>query len=102
MVSLKIERDGETISAPRIWSLYGTDAAVQMGESFRIELNVNDLGASADLKMKLYANKTGSLQLVASPRIQAVFSTESAIQVTGQDGSVYRITITPIKAPQPV
>ena len=101
MISMKIERNGETISTPRIWSHYGKDAAVQIGESFRIELNVNDLGASADLKMKLYASEAGTLQLVSTPRIYATFSAESAIQITGKDGAVYRVIITPVRASKP-
>ena len=102
MISMKIERNGQTVSTPRIWSQYGKDSAVQVGNSFRIELKANDLGTSADLNMKLYANETGTLQLVSAPRIHASFSAESAVQVTSKDGAVYKVTITPVRAAQPI
>ena len=101
LVALKIERNGEVISTPRVLCLFGQDSAVQIEQSLRVELNASDLGPSTDLKFKLYFSEFGSLSLVSSPRITAQLNKESAIQVTGKDGVVYRISVMPSKVARP-
>ncbi len=102
LLSMKIERNGELISSPKLLVEYGKEAAVQVSDEFRLELSAADLGKSADLRMNLKTNQGGDLRLAASPRIFATFASEAAIQITDQLGVVYRVTVTPTRVSKPI
>ncbi len=100
-LSMKIERNGEVISSPKLIAEYGQTAAIEVGKELRLELNATNLGSAADLKMQMSTVHEGVLQVTSTPRLFAAYSSEAAIQFTDKSGVVYRVSITPTKVAKP-
>ena len=102
MFSVKIERDGIQLAAPKVWASFGKDAAVQVGSEFRVEFSASDLGSAADMKIKLFQSAEGAMKLVASPRIHASLNEESSVKVNANDGVSFTVSFVPTKQLKPL
>lgn len=101
LLAMRIERDGRVLSTPTVWVESGKDAAVQVDNALRVEINATDLGASADMRLRLFTSSGGDMMLAASPRLVGKLAEESAVRFTGADGMAYSVSLKPARTVRP-
>lgn len=100
-IALKLERDGDTIASPSLWTTFGTSASIQADNHFKIEMVAHDQGSVADLSFKLYLNDGEGLKLIAEPRLLTEFGTKAAFSIKGEATALITLTVEPSRAEDP-
>lgn len=100
-VALQLERNGQSLAAPVIWMESGKPAEISSDAVFRIKVLSRTDGDKANMQFELYAQQSGSMQLVGTPRLIVQLDKRATVAWTTSDGQAFKLSIQPSLSEKP-
>ncbi|MEQ1596999.1 MAG: hypothetical protein ABL985_18105 [Casimicrobium sp.] len=97
-LSVKFEKNGAVVASPTIIATFGSPAAFEIANRFRLEVVTQDAGKGADMSFKVYTDEGDGMKARISPRIVTAFGELSTVSATNSDGSILGFSVVASRA----
>lgn len=101
-VAMEVERDGQSLAKPSIWTPSGTTGEISVQNEFRLKVTPTLKDDTADVKFELFTTQHGVESAAGFPRIITKMGQRASIAWNASTGESYTLSVRVSETEKPV